>query len=519
LKANFAGLDSRHSATYNALRMVKRSIKHAPGRRRPFAGPICFWLWAGLACLAPAGILAQQIIYLKNGNKIVAGSARVDGSTVTYNRDGNEFTIPRNLVDHIGPARPSDENPAESRLVQSPKRAGPLPNMDLSSGLSSTSPVIQNGEVNDGYIEQLNEAFLSKPSAENRHRLAEACQQAAVFLLRQGHAEAAIQKYREALARIPDDLTLETGLGYLLIKQSHPWQAIEVLLPAEDQHPQSPDVPLLLGSAYYAMEDMSQAILEWQKALALHDDPRIRQAVMQAERERRIVGSYQMLHSQHFLLLFDEDTVKHLADQMMPLLEDDFQAIGRDLNYYPQDTIHVILYPKQAFRDITRSPDWAGAVNDSKIRIPVSGLTTITPDLARVLKHELTHSFVHQETLDRCPAWFNEGLAQMEDGSKLAGAGKQLAASLAAGRTPLLASLQESFLNLSEQQAVLAYAESLGALEYFRDTYGMAGIQRMLRLMRAHPDFSSLLENEFNTTNAGLEQSVTDYLERRYGGP
>ena len=495
------------------LRVTPKSRKH-----RCFAGfrLACFFLT--LVLFATGAVFAKQTIYLKNGNKIVADSVRSDAESVTYSLAGNEFTIPRSLVDHIRPTQPGDEETAESGLLQKPKTALPLPTVQAASTSNTDSPVIQNGEVNNDYIRQLNAAFDSNPSAGNRHNLAEAYQQAAIFLLRQGHAEAAIEKYREALTRIADDPTLETGLGYLLIKQNHPWQAIEVLLPGQDQRPKSADIPLLLGSAYYAMEDLSQAIIEWQKALALHDDPRIRKAAAQAERERQISGSYQMLHSQHFLLLFDEDTAKDLADQMVPVLEDDFQSLERDLDYFPQDTIHVILYPKQSFRDITRSPRWAGAVNDGKIRIPVSWLSTVTPDLARVLKHELTHSFVHQETLDRCPAWFNEGIAQLEDGSTLTAVGRQLAGAMAAGETPSFSSLQASFLNLSEKQAVMGYAESLAALEYFQDAYGMAGVQRMLRLMRAHPDFSNLLQTEFNTTYAGLQKNVADYLQRKYGG-
>jgi len=500
------------------LRMATHRVTPASRNQRCFAGLrlACFCLTLDL--VASGAGLAKQTIYLKNGNRIVADSARTDSENVTYDLVGNEFTIPRSLVDHIGPTQPGDEEPAESEPPQRLKLTIPLPAVQAAATSDADSPVIQNGEVNDDYIRQLNAAFDRNPSEGSRHNLAEAYQQAAIFLLRQGHAEAAIEKYREALTRIADDPTLETGLGYLLIKQNHSWQAIEVLLPAQDQHTQSPDIPLLLGSAYYAMEDLSQAIIEWQKALALHDDPRIRQAVAQAERERQISGSYQMLHSQHFLLLFDEGTVKDLADQMVPVLEDDFQSLERDLDYFPQDTIHVILYPKQAFRDITRSPSWAGAVNDGKIRVPVSGLSTITPDLARVLKHELTHSFVHQETLDRCPAWFNEGIAQWEDGSTLTAVGKQLAGAMAAGETPSFSSLQASFLNLSEKRAVMGYAESLAALEYFRDTYGMAGVQRMLRLMRAHPDFSNLLQTEFNMTYAGLQKNVADFLQRIYGG-
>ena len=33
---------------------------------------------------------------------------------------------------------------------------------------------------------------------------------------------------------------------------------------------------------------------------------------------------------------------------------------------------------------------WAGAMNDGKLRIPIRGVNAMTPELARVLKHELT---------------------------------------------------------------------------------------------------------------------------------
>ena len=41
-----------------------------------------------------------------------------------------------------------------------------------------------------------------------------------------------------------------------------------------------------------------------------------------------------------------------------------------------------------------------------------------------MLKHELTHSFVRLITLGHCPTWFNEGLAQLEEGSTSAALGE-----------------------------------------------------------------------------------------------
>jgi hypothetical protein len=140
----------------------------------------------------------------------------------------------------------------------------------------------------------------------------------------------------------------------------------------------------------------------------------------------------------------------------------------------------------------------------------------MTPDLARVLKHELTHSFVRQITLGRCPTWLNEGLAQLEEGSTTAALGSQLARAMAAGKIPAFASLEGSFVSLPADQAVLAYAKSLAALEYLRDTFGMGEVRRLLRQL-ATADFSTVLQDEVRMTYPAFEDEVASYVLKKYG--
>jgi len=59
-----------------------------------------------------------------------------------------------------------------------------------------------------------------------------------------------------------------------------------------------------------------------------------------------------------------------------------------------------------------------GALNDGRIRVPVQGLTQLTPALSLVLKHELTHSFVRQKTRAAAPTWVQEGIAQWMEGKR-----------------------------------------------------------------------------------------------------
>lgn len=205
-----------------------------------------------------------------------------------------------------------------------------------------------------------------------------------------------------------------------------------------------------------------------------------------------------------------------MSGEILNSLEGSFQNLSLDLDYSPSEVIVVILYPSQAFRDITRSPAWVGALNDGKIRVPISGLTVMTPELARVLKHELTHSFIRQITLGRCPTWFNEGMAQIEEGSTTAGLGTQLARALAAGKIPALASLEGPFVDLSQDQVGFVYAKSLAAIEYLRDTFGMGEVRRMLKLLPSS-DFNALLQDELRLNYPAFEQEVANYIVKRYG--
>jgi tetratricopeptide (TPR) repeat protein len=490
--------------------------------RRPFLwsaerrSALLFGLALGLA--GPPTVWADAI-YLKNGKRIVADSTRRDGKQVIYQTGGGEFTIPWELVDHIDMSVPAVQPPADSTATQRiPARDLPLPDVpEAVPAAEARSLVIRQNQIDETYLGGLDRALEDKPTTENRRRVAQAYQEAANFLTHRGDLEGAAAKCQHALRLVENDPALTTALAYLLVKQEQPWQAIQLLLPAQDRNPQNPDIPLLLGSAYYAMNDLDQAIQAWNQARALQENPSVREAVEKAQRERDLAGGYQELRTQHFLLRYDEGEVKALGNEVVSKLEDIFQEIEQDLDIYPHETITVLLYPNQAFRDITRSPNWAGAVNDGKLRIPVSGLQSVTPELAAVLKHELTHSFVRQASAGHCPQWFNEGLAQLEEGKKTEGFGAELARFMAASEGPPYSSLEGSFMNLPGTQAKQAYAKSLAALEYLRDTHGMTEIRQMLKLMASKPQFSSVLQQELQLTYPGFEAEVTAYVLQRYG--
>ena len=129
----------------------------------------------------------------------------------------------------------------------------------------------------------------------------------------------------------------------------------------------------------------------------------------------------------------------------------------------------------------------------------------MTPDLARVLKHELTHSFVRQITLGHCPIWFNEGVAQLEDGSTTAALGSQLARALTAGKIPAYSSLEGSFVGLPADQAILVYASRQGTTVDRAVSDALVDIRHLCDIWRL--DFGALDDDAYEGYLEELEYS------------
>ena len=201
-----------------------------------------------------------------------------------------------------------------------------------------------------------------------------------------------------------------------------------------------------MGWAYYGANKMDRAIEEWQRAEKLRPDPEVEQALEKAQRDKAEEESYREGETAHFALKYNGGATPDLARGILHVLEDDFRDLESQLDYTPREQIAVILYTEQAFADITRAPGWVGALNDGRLRIPVQGLTSVTPELARVLKHELTHSFVGQKSHNRAPTWLQEGVAQWMEGRRSTSNAGALVEAANQGAAPPLGALEGSWM-------------------------------------------------------------------------
>jgi hypothetical protein len=292
------------------------------------------------------------------------------------------------------------------------------------------------------------------------------------------------------------------------------------MLVAQGIDSDSPDVLTLLGDAYYFAEGPERALRFWKQAEQERPDPKLEDRIQRATKEADIESGFQRASSYHFQLSWEGSTLSNaFGQQVLESLERSFRELETALDYSSREPISVILYGSQQFGDITRSPAWAGAINDGKIRVPVQGLTNMNGELARILKHELTHSFIYQIAGGRCPVWLNEGLAQLEaeESYRLDENGGVLAQAYRNSQQIPLQLLESSFGRFNSGEALVAYTESLAAVEMIRDQYGDYYFPDLLKALSKGQPTSAVLKGVMRIDYAEFETELGAYLNRRYG--
>ncbi|MDP9263322.1 MAG: hypothetical protein M3O85_03260, partial [Acidobacteriota bacterium] len=77
--------------------------------------------------------------------------------------------------------------------------------------------------------------------------------------------------------------------------------------------------------------------------------------------------------------------------------------------------------------------------------------------------------------------------------------------------------LETSFNSFSTQQAVVAYAQSLAAVEYIRDTYGMSDVVRILERIGQGSSTEAAMRATIHSGYSSLEEEIAQYLKKTYG--
>jgi tetratricopeptide (TPR) repeat protein len=340
------------------------------------------------------------------------------------------------------------------------------------------------------------------------------------FELSRNNPDQAIEQFQAALNFTSKDTNLLLAnllsLAYVHLVRGEYGAALEYLDRGRKIAPKSAAVAQLSGWAYYALDRLPEAVTEWKRSQSIQPSPAVAQALEKIQRDTDTESGFREDQTRHFSMHYQGSATPQLASEILRALEDDFRSLETQLRFAPAEPIAVVLYTQETFRDITRAPGWAGALNDGRLRIPIRGLTSITDELSRVLMHELTHSFVVQKTLGRCPTWLNEGLAQYMEGRRSETSARFLIASYDQHSYIPLPHLEGSWSRFPAPAAAFAYAWALAATESIIADSGMYGLERFFDHFSNDTSVEPALREAFQANYGDVERNTVDYLRRTY---
>lgn len=452
---------------------------------------------------------SADVIHLKNGRTLWADQVRQTKDRVEYDVGDDSYAIPASSVERIDAGGVAPVRSGAGRSADLPEITPPTPTFTHEADVAAK--VVHDGKVDT-------EALASLERESNSEILATAYFLAGKNETDRGNFPQARHYFESALHMQPNNSTLLVYYSACLLRTGHAAEALSYAERAARVAPDSPDALAMLGFVQFASDHTPDAIRSWKESLKLRPDATVRQYLARAERESSAESNFLQNESSHFNLHFEgKETSEAFRHDLLATLESAYDDLVRDLGYSPRNNIAVTLYTQQTFFDVTRAPAWTGALNDGKLRIPISGITSMTSELARILKHELTHSFVSQMSAGRCPTWLNEGIAQVEEGRSSASYGRPLAQLFASGNEIPYNVLEGSFMSFSTAEAAAAYAESLATAEYIRDSYGVSEIPRILERLSQGSSTESALRATIHSDYRQLHDEMTRWLKDKYG--
>ncbi len=463
------------------------------------------------ALLLAAACVSAEVIHLKNGRTIWADHVRDTGTHIEYDLGDNTYSIPKSLVDHVDAGgTPPGYAPTDGTGKQSHDLPEFAPADNLKNDPTLIGKIIQDGRVDPDALSALEQAGNGTATAAGYFI-------AGKHEFDHGNFSKARTYFEAGLRFDSQNPTILNYYAALLVRTGNATEALPYAERAVRSAPDSPDALTVLGYVQFAADRTQDAIRTWKRSLELRPDATVQKYLEKAQRDATAEADYTENESSHFVLKYEgKQTSDALRGQLLATLESEYDDLVRELSIAPRNSIPVVLYTEQSFFDVTQAPSWSGAVFDGKLRIPINGLTSVTPELARVLKHELAHSFIRQLSGGRCPQWLNEGIAQAVEPKQISH-GRLLADLFRDQHEIPLNALEGSFMQFSSTQATVAYEESLAAVQYISETYGMSDLQRILERLGQGSSTEAALRATIHSDYGQLEAEVGKYVVSKFG--
>jgi tetratricopeptide (TPR) repeat protein len=331
--------------------------------------------------------------------------------------------------------------------------------------------------------------------------------------LAEGDPHEALRFARLALFRNPASVTGLEALAAAQLALGEPQRARESARTALSYDPRRPRSLELLGDALSALGDDQEARGHYAAALEIEENRRIRRKLEALGRGQAHVSSAR------FHIRYEGAADEPLGLAVLAVLDRTWDEYEGRLGCTPDLPVTVVLRTATSFRDTTRTPEWAAALNDGTIRVPVRGVESMSGELVRVLRHELAHSFLADRAGASCPTWLQEGLAQWLEGGDPAREDGRLARQSRAGGLRSLSELEAPFSTLTEAEAQTAYAQSLSVVAHLLRLGGEEGVRRLVGALGEGRDISEALSATYGLDEEHLQRSWRAHLRAHTAAP
>lgn len=312
--------------------------------------------------------------------------------------------------------------------------------------------------------------------------------------------------FKEAITLDPKNASLRLGAGMAAFLQRHDAEAKSHYEQALILDPRLTLARLRLGMVVRRQGDFQEAIRLFENVAA--EDPEnagVRDTLELWKRERELHERMRLEVGDFFTVSFEGPEDTELAAKALESLNRAYWRICDVFGAFPPKSVPVVLYTREQFRDITRSPQWAAAAYDGIIRVPMRGAGEKGEDLDRVLAHEFSHALIRSLATRNLPTWLNEGLASVLERDDLEWATRAVEK---AGTMPSLRRLSAPFGKLTGGDAQYAYAASALAARRLLNEAGGAAIANLLRDLGQGLDFEEAFLHRIQRSLSDFEASL-----------
>jgi hypothetical protein len=285
-------------------------------------------------------------------------------------------------------------------------------------------------------------------------------------------------------------------------------EAIGLITQALEQNPTLVEGYLLLGDIEYDRQRLKEAKAAWERALNL--DPAnidLAERLGRLKQEFAIESGFDRISQAYFDLRYEDALEQPAGFDIRDALLRARREVGTDFAYWPNYKIVVLIYSSEHFRALRQeTPEWIGGLYDGKIRVPLPGKEFDVERVRGILFHEYTHALVHDLTKNRCPQWFNEGLATYEEMKRATPPLDQLSNAAATKQLLSWDRLNDQFAwGLPADQVAMGYQQSYSIIRYLVERYGFWRIRRVLKASLEGATLEEALVREYRLKLSRLE--------------